>query len=64
MRNENDYSVEGLFWGRLAPTLLPVQLVRSRAIQNFLLLVSNERPHFGDNAQPRMRKRSSYTYTL
>lgn len=41
MRNENDSGVEGLFWGRLAPTLFPVQLVRRRVIQmyDFLLLV-------------------------
>jgi len=45
MRDWKDSGVEGLFWGRLAPTLFPMQLVRRRAIQmcDFLLLVSNER---------------------
>ena len=55
MRNEYDSSVEGLFWGRLArPTLFPVQLARSRARFKCMifLLVSNERRHFGDKAQP------------
>lgn len=33
MRDEKDSSVERLFWGRLAPTLFPMQLVKRRAIQ-------------------------------
>lgn len=40
MRNEIDSSVEGLFWGRLALTLFPVQLVRSRAIQCVIFFCS------------------------